>query len=54
MENILCEVRKMLFDGIDENIVSEWVLGKYTSGKINDRMLELAWSTIADITENYI
>ena len=53
-ENILYEVRKMLFNGIDENIVSEWVHHKYENGEITSRMLELAWATIADITKNYI
>lgn len=54
MENILYEVRKMLMDGIDENIVSEWVYGKLENGKITTRMYELAISTIADMTGNYI
>lgn len=54
MENILYEVRKMLMDGIDENIVSEWVYGKLKNGKITTRMYELAISTIADMTDNYI
>lgn len=51
MENILSQVRQMLMDGIDENIVSEWVYGKLNNGKITTMMYELAISTIADMTE---
>lgn len=51
MENILSQVRQMLMDGIDENIVSEWIYRKLENGKINTRMYELAIATMADMTE---
>ncbi len=51
MENILSQVRQMLIDGVDENIVSEWIYGKLENGKITTRMYELAISTMADMTE---
>lgn len=54
MKDYLYTIRKMLFDGIDENIVVDWAVNQYEKGNVTSRMLELAYGTIADIVNHYL
>lgn len=54
MNDYLYIIRKMLLDGVNTNIVTDWAVRQYKDGKVTSRMLDLAYGTIADIVENYI